>query len=286
MDQSQIIAGKPVAVIGAGLSGLVAAKHLAAEGFQVTVYERRSQAVYGDLQTNFPRRLMELQDYPWTSQPLFMQHDLVHEYLAGYAQDIQQKCNSRIQFHFDTKVVRLFHKAYAGGHWELTWESVLTAESGTSQFLYVIVAIGLYDEPSIPDYEGLATWRELWRNSVSHAKSHRNPDAFRGKNVLIVGYQASGFDIASKISTYVSKLWISSTRPLAGGLPANALPMKGVSRFLSSPPWVTFTDGQTLVGVDRIIFCTGYQYHQPFIKKSRNTAEPLFPSGSYIKRFT
>lgn len=177
---------------------LTMSRRLAAEGFQVHVYDRRSQAgglwnfspdpnapfasaVYGDLQTNFPRQLMELQDYPWTSQPLFMQHNLVQEYLAGYAQDIEQKCNSRVRFYFDTEVVRLFHESYAGGHWKLTWESVLTGESGTSEFLYVVVAVGLYDEPAIPHYEGLATWRELRRNSVSHAKSYRNPDAYRGK---------------------------------------------------------------------------------------------------------
>lgn len=81
----------------------------------------------------------------------------------------------------------------------------------------------------------------------------------------------------------MSKLWISSTRPLAGRLPANALPMTGVSRFFAAQRFVSFTDGRTICEVDHIIFCTGYQYHQPFIKKNPNTEEPLFPSGSYIE---
>lgn len=59
--------------------------------------------------------------------------------------------------------------------------------------------------------------------------------------------------------------------------------MKGVSRFFAAQRWVSFTDGRTICEVDHIIFCTGYQYHQPFIKKNRYSAEPLFPSGSYIK---
>lgn len=81
----------------------------------------------------------------------------------------------------------------------------------------------------------------------------------------------------------MSKLWISSTRPLAGGLPAKALPMTGVLCFNCFMHSVSFTDGRTISEVDHIIFCTGYQYHQPFIKKNRNTEEPLFPSGSFIK---
>lgn len=60
--------------------------------------------------------------------------------------------------------------------------------------------------------------------------------------------------------------------------------MKGVSRFFAAQRWVSFTDGRTICEVDHIIFCTGYQFHQPFIKKNRYTAEPLFPSGSFIKR--
>lgn len=177
---------------------LTSPRRLAAEGFQVDVYDRRSQAgglwnfspdpnapfasaVYGDLQTNFPRQLMELQDYPWTTQPLFMKHNLVQEYLAAYARDIEENCSSEIRFYFDTEVVRLFEFSFAGGHWELICRSVLTDESVTRPYLFVVVAVGVYDEPSIPRYEGLKEWKETWKGSVSHAKSYRNPDAFRGK---------------------------------------------------------------------------------------------------------
>lgn len=36
-------------------------------------------AVYADLQTNFPRQLMELQDHPWAQQLLFMSHRDVYK---------------------------------------------------------------------------------------------------------------------------------------------------------------------------------------------------------------
>lgn len=124
---------------------------------------------------------MELQDYPCTTQPLFMPHNYVREYLEGYSQHIREECNGRLHFHFDTEVIRLFHESYAGGHWVLTWKSVLSGDIASSQYLYVVVAGGAYDEPWIPHYEGLRAWKEKWANSISHAKSYRSPDAFKGK---------------------------------------------------------------------------------------------------------
>ncbi|KAI3399625.1 hypothetical protein diail_6266 [Diaporthe ilicicola] len=288
MEENHNLTGKSVAVIGAGVSGLVAAKRLAAEGFQVDVFERRSRAgglwnfspdptapfasaVYADLQTNFPRQLMELQDYPWINQPLFMHHNLVQEYLEGYAEELQQQWYDQVQIDFNTEVVRLFHEPCVG------------RETATCHYGYVVVASGVFDEPSIPHYQGLSIWREQYKDSISHAKTYRNPDAFRGKNVLIVGYQASGFDIANKIAASVSKLWVSSTQPLGGNLPSNAKCMGVICCFYPAQRMVKFLDMQTISEVDHIIFCTGYQYHQPFLKTNSDAEEPLFPSGPNIE---
>lgn len=104
---------------------------------------------------------------------------------AGVPRRVRWKYRRELQrpspIFFDTEVVRLFEFSFAGGHWELICKSVLTGESITRPYLYVIVAVGVYDEPSIPRYEGLATWIETWKDSVSHAKTYRDPEAFKGK---------------------------------------------------------------------------------------------------------
>lgn len=177
-------------------------RRLAAEGFQIDVYERQRQAgglwnfspdpkapfasaVYRDLQTNFPRQLMELQDYPWTNQPLFMHHTLVQQYLEGYSRNIQKEFHGQVRFNFGTEVVRLCHESYAGGHWELTYQvpklGGLTGEKSTRRYIFVVVAVGVYDQPLIPYYEGLSEWRDFWKGSVSHSKFYRNPDDFEDK---------------------------------------------------------------------------------------------------------
>ncbi|KAJ0118997.1 hypothetical protein J7T55_013232 [Diaporthe amygdali] len=303
MDQGHFMQkfSRPVAVIGAGVSGLVTARRLVAEGFEVDVFERRSlagglwnfspaanapfaSAVYADLRTNFPRQLMELQDYPWTTQPLFMQHDLVREYLEGYAQEIQHESYGLLRINFNTQVVRLLYERCAGGYWELTCKSVITGQSATRRYPYVVVAVGVFDEPLIPSYEGLSEWKKIRENSLSHAKEYRDPKTFKGKNVLIIGYQASGFDITNKITAYVSKLWISSTQKIRHwkGKPSNVTLMTEISCFIPETRTVHFTNGESISEVDQIILCTGYQYHQPFIKGDNNSEAPLFPTGNSI----
>lgn len=58
--------------------------------------------------------------------------------------------------------------------------------------------------------------------------------------------------------------------------------MTAVFCFYPVQRMIRFTDGKVISEVDHVIFCTGYQYHQPFIKASRHSEEPLFPSGPNI----
>lgn len=59
--------------------------------------------------------------------------------------------------------------------------------------------------------------------------------------------------------------------------------MTGVFCLYAAQRSVRFTNGLVISEVDHIVFCTGYQYHQPFIKKNCNSEEPLFPSGPNIE---
>lgn len=233
-----------VAVIGAGVSGLVAARYLlhifksmnlnkllmiyyhmyrrlSAEGFNVTIYERRTQtggvwnytetpdsedgllmgawnrwdgnadrqsnfasAVYDDLQTNFPRQLMELQDCPWRDQPLFMSHRLVRQYLADYARQMP----SNVQFRGGKEVVDLYH-CPTMGCWKLTFRDVPTQALFAQDYAAVVVAVGVYDKIFVPKLEGLQAWDQKWPDTLSHSKFYRNPEKFRGKvSMTIPGF--------------------------------------------------------------------------------------------------
>ena len=56
----------------------------------------------------------------------------------------------------------------------------------------VVVATGIADAPYRPAWPGIGTYRGL----VIHSSDYRNPEPFRGKRVLVVGFGNSGGEIA------------------------------------------------------------------------------------------
>ncbi len=56
----------------------------------------------------------------------------------------------------------------------------------------VVVATGIADAPYRPSWPGI----ETFRGPIVHSSDYRNPDAFTGKRVLVVGFGNSGGEIA------------------------------------------------------------------------------------------
>jgi dimethylaniline monooxygenase (N-oxide forming) len=84
-----------VAVIGAGVAGLVSAKVLKADGFHVTVFEKDSTVggvwsptrAYTELRTNNPREAYAFSDFPHpASSDEFPTAGQAHAYLESYAE--------------------------------------------------------------------------------------------------------------------------------------------------------------------------------------------------------
>ena len=57
---------------------------------------------------------------------------------------------------------------------------------------HVIVAAGYEHTPFVPDWPG----RERFRGALLHAAEYRNPEPYRGRDVLVVGPGCSGMEIA------------------------------------------------------------------------------------------
>ena len=107
---------KVVAVIGAGAAGLVSARYLLANDFEVIVFEHDSSvggtwlyspltpstnqqnegedgdldplrsAIYDSLVTNLPMQAMAFSDFPFVNDEIsFVHHPVVLEYLQGYS---------------------------------------------------------------------------------------------------------------------------------------------------------------------------------------------------------
>ena len=87
----------------------------------------------------------------------------------------------------------------------------------------LVVASGHYNAPKVPDFPGLKLLKSMYPNRVQHSKSYRKPDAFAGKNILLIGAGVSSWDIARETTRKGTTVYQSS-RAGQFDLPASLLP--------------------------------------------------------------
>lgn len=198
--------GKHIAVVGAGPAGLAAASYLLADGFNVTILERKSgpggvwntnpgnsrwpSPVYDGLTTNVPRNLMTFTDHPWDpSTPLFPTSGEVNQYLEKYAQRIRMYCNSenKLEIRYNCWVTDVRKSAELGDFgWRVRvsqyrFDQPLPEEQIAVTFAAVVIAVGNYNTAFAPDHPGQSEWHLRFPNSMIHAISYRQAQDYRDK---------------------------------------------------------------------------------------------------------
>jgi putative flavoprotein involved in K+ transport len=171
-----------VVVIGAGPAGLAAASELGRLGLGATVLEQSSavgaswRARYDRLRLNSSRWFSNLPGLRHErSGGAFPSRDQMVRYLEDYARALDVRVNTRVE-----RVDR------NGSGWTL---HTSTGEVSAEQ---VIVSSGYAHTPFIPDWPG----RDRYGGQLLHAADYRNPEAFRDRDVLVVGPGCSGMEIA------------------------------------------------------------------------------------------
>ncbi|XP_030468484.2 flavin-containing monooxygenase FMO GS-OX-like 2 [Syzygium oleosum] len=282
------------AVIGAGMSGLVAARELRREGHQVVVFESSSDvggtwlydprvefdplgldpgrdvvhaSMYRSLRANLPRQLMGFSDYPFLKQGSgdprnFPGHEEVLRFLRSFAEDSELIELIR----FGHEVVRV-EQAVEGrrDHWAVEWQTRGGEEAvGVDFFEAVVVCNGKYSQPKIAEFPG----RSTWPGEQLHSHNYRVPEPYKDKIVLIIGGGISAGDIAKDILPFAREVHqasretnpqVAKMRKLAGVFEH---PMIACAEDNGE---LVFQDGSSIYA-DVIIHCTGYSYHFPFLK--------------------
>lgn len=185
---------KSIAVLGAGVAGLAAAKTLKQYDCEVTVYEARS--ALGGVWANNYRSLRVLEakwvygypDWPWPPEtPLYPSASHVRDYLESYASHHAIRDFIR----FDTRIVEA--APTDAGRWRILAES--NGERDTAEYDYFVMAPGMFNLKKMPDWPG----RETFAGEVIHSSEFRDGEQVAGKNVVIVGFSRSAMDIAVDI---------------------------------------------------------------------------------------
>lgn len=273
---------KAVAVIGAGPSGLAAARFLSEFGHCPVVFEAGSDVggiwaaqptnsvVYRNLVTNLPTALMRSFDLDFPQNlSSFITGSQLGVYMAHYA------CHFNIRKFICfgsqvTAVRRLTDDRALEAKWEVEWQR--KEEGGDPhrrQFDAVVVASGHHDAAYKPHVGGIVAWLASaapGARTVVHAKHYDDPASFASRAVLVIGAHSSGMDIARELSHVASWVYVQSS---------GCAEAYSAGNCTNVPLGFELTEqGQLRLGeqflpgplVDTVVLATGYKYSFPFLE--------------------
>jgi len=190
--------GRSVCVIGAGISGLVAAKVLRGRGHDVTVVEKGSglggvwdpARSYPGVQTQTPRDLYCFSDFPMPPDyPEWPSGAQMHAYLDAYATQF----GLRPCIRFQTETLSVSRQVGQPG-----WSVLLRgADVGvqTEHFDRVVVATGQFSQPRMPRLPGEDAYVAAG-GMVRHSSQYGDGALARGRDMAVVGFSKSATDVA------------------------------------------------------------------------------------------
>ena len=207
--------GDALALIGAGPSGLAAARNLARLGIPFQGFEAHTDVgglwdianprstVYESAHLISSKRTTEFAEFP---MPDAVADYPSHRELRQYFSDFADHFGLRAHYRFGTRVLR----AEPLDHSEAPrWRVTSQGADGTGiveDYAGLVVANGTLAEPQRPRFDGEFT------GELMHTAQYKHPEVFRGKRVLIVGAGNSGCDIAVDAVHYAQSVDISVRR--------------------------------------------------------------------------
>jgi cation diffusion facilitator CzcD-associated flavoprotein CzcO len=201
-------------VIGAGSSGIAAAKKLRDAGIEIDVFEKSDRvggnwvfgnrngmsAAYRSLHINTSRDRMEYADFPMPRDyPDFPHHTQIARYFDAYVDHF----GLRDQIEFETGVEHASRRA--DGVWEVVLDS-----GETRSYDALLVANGHHWNPRWPDppFPG----SDSFEGVQMHAHSYVDASGFEGKRVVVLGMGNSAMDIAVETSRVASRVFLAARR--------------------------------------------------------------------------
>jgi len=239
-----------VAIIGAGSSGIAAAKALHERGVPFDCFEASDRvggnwvfdnkngmsAAYRDLHINTSRDRMQFSDFPMArSLPDFPHHTQI----AAYFDDYVEHFGFRDKIRFETSVQRT--EQCADGTWQVT-----DAHGETRAYDMLVVANGhhwdqRWPEPAFPG-------SDAFEGVQMHAHDYRDNRFLTGQDVVVLGMGNSAMDIAVE-SSYVAQSTHLAARRGAWIVPKYLFgkPMDQLSTVPYVPHWLSARISEAII---------------------------------------
>ncbi|KAF4998959.1 hypothetical protein FGRMN_2758 [Fusarium graminum] len=204
-----------VAVIGAGPTGITMLKQLLHDGFNATLFERRStvgglwayDADHGwttamkTTSANISKYTCGFTDFPIPDKyPAHLSTANFQDFMQSYAEHFN--LNKDIVFNTSVKVVNRNSDDTA---WVLQLQKVGSQEIESWQFDKVVFCHGYQTEKVMPKFPG----QESFEGQLIHAQQFRSIEAYRDKTVVFIGLSTTTDDLAPGVIDIAKKVYVS-----------------------------------------------------------------------------
>nr|XP_008262195.2 dimethylaniline monooxygenase [N-oxide-forming] 2 isoform X1 [Oryctolagus cuniculus] len=214
---------KKVAVIGAGVSGLISLKCCVDEGLEPTCFERTEDigglwrfkenvedgraSIYQSVITNTSKEMSCFSDFPMPEDfPNFLHNSKLLEYFRIFA----KKFDLLKYIQFQTTVISVKKRPdfSSSGQWEVVTQS--NSKEQSAVFDAVMVCSGHHILPNIPlkSFPGI----EKFKGQYFHSRQYKHPAGLEGKRILVIGIGNSASDIAVELSKKAAQVYISTRK--------------------------------------------------------------------------
>lgn len=202
-----------VCIIGAGSSGLVAAKTLHERNIEFDWFEMGSgvggnwrynndngrSAAYDTLYIDTSKDRMAFADFPMPKTfPNYLHHSQVLAYFESYAKHFG------LLPYLTVKTCVEQVEPLPGGGYKVMAANLDSGIRKSAVYSSVLICNGHHWNPSVPDFKG------EFAGTMFHSRHYRNADGFRDKNVLILGIGNSGADIACDVARVAANTFLAS----------------------------------------------------------------------------
>lgn len=205
-----------VCIIGAGPSGITAAKNCIENGIEFDIFEKNDKvggnwvfnsktghsSVYENTHIISSKTMSEYEDFPMPDHyPDYPRHDQLQQYFENYAKHFG--VYDQIKFHHQID--------HVSKNEDNSWLVEFTDNQGNKQqktYPYLMVCNGHHWKPKYPEYTGKFTG--TWMHSHDFKSV---TDDWRGKRILVIGAGNSACDVAVEASRVSKDIYLSMRSP-------------------------------------------------------------------------
>jgi 4-hydroxyacetophenone monooxygenase len=200
-----------VVVVGAGMSGLLAAIRLKQAGVDFTIIEKNPDVGGTWLENIYPGCRVDnpnhMYSYSFEPNHDFPQFYSTQDVLLAYFRNVADKHDLRAHIRFSTSVEEAVFDEAASA-WRI---EVKTAEGEREHLTAdaLITAVGQLNRPKFPDIDGM----ETFDGPSFHSARWRRDVELAGKRVAVIGTGASAYQFVPRIAPEVERLEVFQRSP-------------------------------------------------------------------------